>query len=249
MSGNRLLNKLLCDDSFLVDEASVPYIIRDIINMNWWNTCGYLLGYTNNKRLSADATFDQKMAAILLKEFYRYRIIKDADPNRLLAECEDYILGKKKALKQLGMHSMPYRRNDSQYFHKNGKPTFVDCTSRATYAWKYIGQNGYIDFDGVCRVIDGNKIIDFLCSHSGMPNSLEYSRLFAQGTNQVKEEIFSQRDEQYTVSQWVVKLGIEVIASRQWLYDAIQDVKTDPYKNNEKKMLAEGRLIGVNKVG
>jgi hypothetical protein len=49
MNKSRLLNKIFEDPCFKIDEESIPYIVRDIINMNWWNTCNFLIGYNKNK--------------------------------------------------------------------------------------------------------------------------------------------------------------------------------------------------------
>lgn len=244
----RLLNAIFENSDFLIDDESTPYIVRDIINMNWWNTCDYLLGYKNNRRVSlTPPTHRMKLIAIILKEFYRYNQNSKKNEYKLKQELHKYISGQNNYLQQLKLFSMDYRRNDSQYFYKNGKPTWLDCTSRATYAWKYVAQNGYIDFDGVCRVIDGEKII----KHCKEDSDYSYENcmdLFCQGENKVKLEIFSQRVNQMTVAQWVESLGIDVIKSREWLFKEIRHVKTDPYKNNEKKLLKEGKLIGNNEL-
>ena len=245
----RLLNELLENESFLVDKESIPYIVRDIINMNWWNTCGYLLGYKKNKRLSLEYPDSKmKLTALILKEFYRHDKYNRRDPRKLKSELAGYINGTRKSLQQLKYYSTEYRRNDSQYYYKDGNPTWLDCTSRATYAWKYVAQNGYIDFDGVCRVKDGSKIIKH-CNHSSVyPNKPEIVALFSEGENQVKKEVFSQRENQLTVAEWVIHLGINVKESRMWLYKLISHVKTDPYKNYEKKLFKEGNLTGNNEL-
>jgi hypothetical protein len=246
----RLLNKLFEDENFLIDEKSVAYIIRDIINMNWWNTCDYLLGYQNNKRINLEhPTFDMKLIGLILKEFYRHWHLAHRDAKEFEEEMKAYIEGTGgKQLRQLKLFSMKYRRNESQYFYKNGKPTWLDCTSRATYAWKYVGQNGFMDFDGVCRVLDGEKIIRHCEYNTEYPDGHYAANLFDSGVNKVKEEIFSQRERQFTVSGWVKYLGINVLESRKWLFDLIKHVKTDPYKNNEKKLLSDGKLLGNNEL-
>jgi hypothetical protein len=245
----RLINELLSNKEFLVDDASLPYIVRDIINMNWWNTCeGYLIGYQKGRRVSAPASHKQKLIGIILKEFYRWRMLERRDVSVLQEELAGYISGTKKSLAQLKIFSMPYRRNDSQYFYQNGQPTWLDCTSRATYAWKYVGQNGYLDFDGVVRVLGGDAIVDFCRNHSVYPHKDELETLFAEGDNSVKAEIFSQKKEQRAVQEWVERLSIDVIPEREWLFDAISHVRTDPYKNYEKSLLAQGKLTGVNEL-
>jgi len=243
---SRLLNKLFEDENFSVDRESVPYVVRDIINMNWWNTCEYMLGYQKNKRVSAKATYDQKLIGILLKEFYRHHQLKLRDPEKLNIELKRYLASETNYLRQLKLFSMPHRRNDSQNFYKGGKATWLDCTSRATYAWKYVAQNGFLDFDGIVRVLGGNDIIKHIKNESVYPYKENALKLFAEGDNSVKAEIFSQRQSQNTVKKWVDKLGIKVIDSRQWLFDEISHVKTDPYKNNEKRLLRDGLLFGVN---
>ena len=175
----RLLNALFEDKLFLVDEESVPYIVRDVINMNWWNTCDYLLGYRKNKRVCLPApTKKMKLWGIITKEYYRNLLESKKDVLLLKNEIEAYISGEKKDLSQLKIFSMPYRRNDSQYFYKDGKPTWLDCTSRATYAWKYIGQNGYIDFDNVLRVFDAEKFISHCKNNTVYPHKEELLGLF-----------------------------------------------------------------------
>jgi len=243
----RLLNALFEDADFLIDKESVPYIVRDIINMNWWNTCDYLLGYKKNKRTQIDATYDMKLIGILTKEFYRYRINKEKNLDLFKKQMEDFLKGSRKTIPQLKYYSMDYRKNESQYFYKDGKSSWLDCTSRATYAWKYVGQNGYIDFDGVLRVIDGNRISNFI-PYSVYPYKEKGLSLFSEGGNQVKKEIFSQKQTQFTVKEWIKNLDIKVLESREWLYEEIKHIKTDPYKNNEKKLLEKGLLTGVNEL-
>ena len=245
----RLLSALFEDENFLIDEKSIPYIVRDIVNMNWWNTCGYLLGYQNNKRVSLTyPTKVHKLFGIILKEFYRHHQNSFKKVDLLEKELKGYIEGNVKMLRQLKLFSMDYRKNDSQYFYKDGKATWLDCTSRATYAWKYVAQNGYVDFDGVVRVIDGDKLIKHCKYDTAYPYKDELLNLFAKGENQVKKEIFSQRHNQRTVAEWIEYLDIKVLDSRKWLFDLVHHVKTDPYKNNEKRLLAEGKLFGNNEV-
>lgn len=243
---NRLINKLFEDQNFTVDSESVPYIVRDIINMNYWNTCGYHIGYKNNKRIFVEPSFEMKLIGIITKEYYRHYINAKKDETLLTKELKDYIEGNIKQLKQLKYFSMDYRRNDSQYFHKDGQPTWLDCTSRASYAWKYLAQNGYMDFDGKLRALDANKIISFCQDGTAYPEKGQLLNLFSQGQNKVKEEIFSQKAEQYTIEKWVYLLDIKIITEREWLFEEVKHVKTDPYKNNEKRLLSEGRLLGNN---
>lgn len=244
---NRLLNKLFEDKTFLVDEESIPYIVRDIINMNWWNTCGYLLGYQKGRRVSLEyPTKQMKLIGCILKEFYRHD--KENNKSELLfnQELKQYINKRRNDLPQLRLFSIKYRRNDSQYYYKDGEPTWLDCTSRATYAWKYVGQNGYMDFDGKCRVIDGMRIVKHCQNGTAYNPNDKLFDLFAEGENLVKKEIFSQRKTQLTVGEWVKKLGINMLPSRVWLYENVKDVKTDPCKNNEKELLKRGELRGTN---
>ena len=247
---NRLLDRLFGDPEFLVDEASVPYIVRDVINMNWWNTCGYLIGYENGRRKYLEnATKEMKLCAAILKEFYRYRQLKLRDKEKLMGELERYLTGQKvPLLRQLKLHSMPFRRNDSQYYYKDQKPTWLDCTSRVTYAWKYVGQNGYMDFDGKARFKGGSDVIDFCLTSSVYPHKQEAAALFAEGHNRVKAEIFSQKRMQFSVEQWLERLGIEPLKSRIWLLDKIRKVRTDPYKNYEGALFKLGLLKGNNEL-
>ena len=193
----RLLNALFEDENFLVDVDSIPYIVRDIINMNWWNTCDYIIGYKKNKRICLNyPTKNMKLIGIILKEYYRYRQNSLKNTKKFEKELRGYINGDVQQLRQLKLFSMNYRRNDSQYFYKDGKPTWLDCTSRATYAWKYVGQNGYMDFDSKIRAINANKIIKHCKETTVYPYKDEILNLFEEGENQVKKEIFSQRNEQ-----------------------------------------------------
>jgi hypothetical protein len=240
----RLLNEIFENDEFVVDEDSLGYVVRDIINMNWWNTSGVLIGYRLNRRISAPFTETQKLIAVQLKEFYRQRIIATKNQEEFLAEMEQYVSGKRQHLPQLSAWSMLSRANPSQYFTKNGKMTWVDCTSRATYAAKYVYQNGYIDWDGKCRVLGAADIIDYI--KSGKCEDLGVTDMFVDGVNLVKEEIFKQKNIQMTVADWCDSLKINVLAHRRKLFDIIAKVKTDPFKNNEKKLLAQGNLTGVN---
>lgn len=241
----RLLNALFTDESFYVDKQSLGYVVRDIINMNWWNTSGVLIGYKNNKRITKPFTEDQKRIAVQLKEFYRYRVIATKDERKLKAELSDYIAGKRAALKQLGVWSMRCRANPSQYFTKNGEMTWVDCTSRATYAAKYVFQNGYVDFDGVCRLKGAQKIIDAICN--GVITDLGVTHLFEEeDDSRVKGEIFSQKEDQLTVEEWVERLKIKVLDDRAWIFERIKHVRTDPYKKHEAAMISLGTASGVN---
>ena len=245
----RLLNSLFEDENFMVDSESYGYIARDIINMNWWNTCDYLLGYQKNRRVILDIpTYKMKLIGIVLKEFYRWRQNNCKDSGKFFDEMKAYIETEKSPTRQLKLFSAQYRRNDSQYFYKNGKPTWLDCTSRATYAWMYVGQNGYYDFDEKIRVIDGDWISDFCKNHTVYPYKNELENIFKQGVNKVKSEIFSQKDYQRTIAEWVDFLKIDILPSRIFLFDKIAHVKTDPFKNNEKKLFKENLLMGNNEL-
>jgi len=242
----RLLNALFENEHFAVDEQSVPYIVRDIINMNWWNTCDYLIGYAEKRRITKEATYEQKLSALILMEYYGWRIDAIRNRKKLQEELHWYLHGKVKVLRQLSAWSQRHRRNDSQSYHKDSEPTWLDCTSRATYAWKYVGQNGYMDFDGIVRTVDGSKIRRFINKDSVYPDKEKALSLFDEGTNMAKNEIFRQRTNQRTVEQWCEDLNIKALPERQWLFDKIKHVKTDPYKSNEKRLLKEGELTGVN---
>jgi SAM-dependent methyltransferase len=239
----RLLNALLCDPKFKIDEHSLGYIVRDIINMNWWNTSGNLVGYQNNRRVHVPFTEEQKRIGVQLKEFYRHRLLETRDPNKFRAELQNYIAGKTTALRQLGVWSTPTRANPSQYFTRNGNMTWVDCTSRATYAAKYVFQNGYVDFDGVCRADGMQKLIDWIAD--GTCTDLGITHLFEDGPNAVKLEVFSQKTEQNTVAEWTERLGLTVLPQRRWLFDAIAHVRTDPYKIFEAQCVSEGIAEGI----
>ena len=245
---NRLLNKLFCDENFLLDSQSLPMVIRDIVNMNYWNTCDYLLGYQKNKRVCIDATFEMKLMAILLKEYYRFHMESLKDSDDFEKELQVYITAEKSPTRQLKIHSMKFRRNLSQFFHSKGEPTWLDCTSRATMAWKYVVQNGYVDFDKLCRLIDGNKIVETLKKNSVYPDRAAFSKYFKQGKSRVKSEILSQKKEQAKVCDWVEKLGIKVAESRLWLFEEIKEVRTDPFKSYEKALFNRKELLGNNEI-
>lgn len=244
----RLINQLFENPDFAIDgEQSLGYIVRDIINMNWWNTAGVLIGYQKNKRVNAPFNETQKRIAVQLKEFYRARIIAIKNEDRLRDELRGYIGGTVTKLEQLSAYSTLRRANPSQYFHKpDGTMTWVDCTSRATYAAKYVFQNGYIDFDGVCRVLGAKRIIEFL--DRGLCEDLGIRDHFEDGHNSVKGECFSQKTSQRTVAEWVEYLGVKVLPERQWLLDRIGHVRTDPHKNYEASRIAAGNAPGVNEM-
>ena len=240
----RLINELFSSPSFHIDKESLPYIVRDIINMNWWNTSGVLIGYKKNKRVMAPFTDEQKRIGVQLKEFYRHRILETRDADKFKQELDKYLQGKVAVLRQLGAWSMPVRANPSQYFTRNGEMTWVDCTSRATYATKYVFQNGFIDWDGVCRAEGMTKLLDFI--RDGICCDLGIAHLFDDGDNQVKREIFSQKTEQTTVAEWVGRHGVRVLPEREWLLESIGHVRSDPFKVFEAKMIAAGAAHGVN---
>jgi hypothetical protein len=241
----RLLNELFENPSFQIDEDSLGYLVRDIINMNWWNTAGVLTGYARNKRMQRPFTEEQKRIAVQLKEYYRHNKISICDEDTFRREIKQYIAGTRTKMDQLSSWSMRSRANPSQYFHRpDGTMTWVDCTSRATYAAKYVYQNGFIDWDGVCRVKGVSRVLQFI--RDGVCEDLGISHLFEDGNNAVKAEIFSQKSEQRTVEDWVRLLGIKIVPSRQWLYDAISHVRTDPYKAFEAACIAAGVAEGVN---
>jgi len=240
----RLINALFCDPSFQVDRHSLGYIVRDIINMNWWNTSGNLVGYKNNKRVHIPFTEEQKRIGVQLKEYYRHRLLATRDPDKFRQELYGYVTGGVKSLKQLGAWSMPCRANPSQCFTKDGQMTWVDCTSRATYAAKYVFQNGFVDFDSVCRAKGMNELIGFI--KDGTCVDLGITHLFEDGDNLVKAEIFSQKQSQLSVAEWIESLGLQVLPERQWLFDAIAHVRTDPYKIFEAECVATGEAPGVN---
>ena len=241
----RLLNELFENPSFQIDEDSLGYLVRDIINMNWWNTAGVLTGYARNKRMQRPFTEEQKRIAVQLKEYYRHNKISICDEDTFRREIKQYIAGTRTKMDQLSSWSMRSRANPSQYFHKlDGTMTWVDCTSRATYAAKYVYQNGFIDWDGICRVKGVSRILQFI--RDGVCEDLGISHLFEDGNNAVKAEIFSQKSEQRTVEDWVRLLGIKIMPSRQRLYDAIFHVRTDPYKAFEAACIAAGVAEGVN---
>lgn len=241
----RLLNELFENPSFQIDEDSLGYLVRDIINMNWWNTAGVLTGYARNKRMQRPFTEEQKRLAVQLKEYYRHNKISICDEDTFRREIKQYIAGTRTKMDQLSSWSMRSRANPSQYFHRpDGTMTWVDCTSRATYAAKYVYQNGFIDWDGVCRVKGVSRVLRFI--RDGVCEDLGISHLFEDGNNAVKAEIFSQKSEQRTVEDWVRLLGIKIMPSRQRLYDAIFHVRTDPYKAFEAACIAAGVAEGVN---
>ena len=251
----RLLNQLFENPDFKIDRESLGYLVRDIINMNWWNTAGILRGYTKNRRVNGEFTETQKLIAVQLKEFYRQRRIILKDEAAFRQEIKNYIDKKGMALRQLGMFSMRARANPSQFFHKNVKAengqnqlvmTWVDCTSRAIYAAKYILQNGYIDFDGVCRLDGCKKVVEFI--EKGICEDLGVKELFIEGESLAKKECFSQEKYQMTVTEWVEHLDIKPIAERKWLLNEIGHVRTDPFKNYEAFLLKFDRLPGVNEL-
>jgi len=245
MKHPRLINQLLENPSFLIDPESLGHVVRDLINMNWWNTSGVLLGYRANRRVSGPFSEAQKLIAVQLKEFYRARLINIKDSEKLVAELSLYIEGYARHLPQLNAYSMTTRANPSQYFHRpDGTMTWVDCTSRATYAAKYVYQNGYGDFDGMLRVLGASEITNFITDK--LCEDLGVGHLFVDGHNKVKEEVFSQKRHPLSVEEWCALLNVKVIPERDWLFQVIKYVRTDPYKTHEAAMLAAGLGQGVN---
>jgi len=236
----RLLNQLFENLKFKVEEESLGYVVRDIINMNWWNTCEWHAGYVENRREQQDCPENLKLIAVQLKEFYRRRQLKLKSRGKLKEELQAYLLKNTSSLFQLRLHSVSTRQNVSQFFHdENGVPTWVDCTSRATYAAKYVCQNGYVDFDGRMRVVDGAKV-------PKNSYNLGVNHLFVSGASKTKGEIFSQRLSQRTVKQWVSHLKISVHPTRAWLFEAIKHVRTDPFKKYEASRVVLRTAFGLN---
>lgn len=245
MSEHRLINQLFQNPEFKVDQESLGYIVRDIINMNWWNTSGILIGYAKNKRINNAPNETQKRIAVQLKEYYRVRIIGLKNESKLREEIRKSATGVRLNLRQLSAYSMRCRANPSQFFHKkDGAMTWVDCTSRATYAMKYVYQNGFIDFDGICRVKGAQAIVDAI--KNGQCEDLGILDHFVDGDNLVKSEIFSQKKYQKKVSEWVDELGVDILPERAWLFEKIRDVRSDPYKIFEAECLSLGIGYGVN---
>ena len=242
----RLINQLFENPQFTVGDDSLPMIARDIINMNWWNTCGWLTGYSKNKRVHRDCPEILKLIAVQLKEYYREDKIARKNETEFRSEIRGFVSGESKAIPQLGYQSMRARANPSQYFvdEKTGLMTWVDCTSRSNYAAKYVAQNGYIDFDGKCRVIDGGLIADAVSF--GTCHDIGVSDYFISGDNLVKKEVFSQKENQLSVLEWVELLSVTPIKSRTWLLKEIGKIKTDPYKLFELKMVKLGVADGLN---
>jgi len=236
----RLLNQLFENLKFKVEEESLGYVVRDIINMNWWNTCEWHAGYVENRREQQDCPENLKLIAVQLKEYYRRRQLKLKSRGKLKEELQAYLLKNTSSLFQLRLHSVSTRQNVSQFFHdENGVPTWVDCTSRATYAAKYVCQNGYVDFDGMMRVVDGAKV-------PKNSYNLGVNHLFVSGASKTKGEIFSQRLSQRTVKEWVSHLKISVHPKRAWLFDAIKHVRTDPFKKYEESRVVLRTAFGLN---
>lgn len=215
--------------------------------MNWWNTAGNLLGYRKNRRVNAPFTETQKRIAVQLKEYYRVRRTRLKDEQQFREEIRRYVDGKISKLEQLYVHSMLRRANPSQYFHRpDGTMTWVDCTSRATYAAKYVYQNGYVDFDGVCRIIGCDDVHATVLA--GQCENLGVTDHFVEGHNSVKAECFAQKNYQRTVREWVDALSIQVLPERCWLLEKIGHVRTDPYKNHEQLCIDMGIAPGVNEM-
>ena len=241
----RLINVLLENPDFEVAEDSLDYLVRDIINMNWWNTAGVLLGYRDNKRIMGEFSETQKRIAVQLKEYYYIRRIAIKDERKFRKEIQAYICGNSFKLEQLNAFSYLTRANPSQYFHrKDGSMTWVDCTSRATYAAKYVFQNGFVDFDGKCRTLGAQAIRDAIIS--GACEDIGVLEFFVEGDNQVKAECFSQKKHQMTLNEWVDLLKIRPLPDRQWILRRIGHVRTDPYKKFEEMEVNAGRARGNN---
>lgn len=223
-------------------------ILKDIINMNWFNDCELLIGYSDGQREYTDPQRWQLDAANSLFEFYwNYTVDRYTNYNDL----EDEIYNHMKNTKYMGVQTtvlpkftIPFRADSGQcMIDENGNQTFRDGTpTRPFYSLIYIAQNGFIDFDGKIRLKDWNSVV------KANPKYLKYFETcidhFDDGENNVKKEI---RDLAKTYRDFREYLdpNLPILEDRKWLYDFCVDVevKCDPYKNYESELLKKNGFI------
>lgn len=223
-------------------------ILKDIINMNWFNDCGLLIGYVDGQREYTNPQRWQLDAANSLFEFYwNYTI----DRYTVYSDLEDEIYNHMKNPRYMGVQTtvlpkftIPFRADKGQcMIDSNGKQTFRDGTpTRPFYSLIYIAQNGFIDFDNKIRLKDWNTVV------KSNPKYLTYFETcidyFADGENTVKKSI---RDLEKTYKDFREYLdpSMPILEDRKWLYDFCVDVevKCDPYKNYEAELLRKNGFI------
>ena len=223
-------------------------ILKDIINMNWFNDCDLHIGYSDGQRVYTNPKQWQLDAANSLFEFYwNYTVDRYTDYEAL----EDEIYNHMKNSKYVGVQTtvlpkftIPFRADSGQcMIDENGNQTFRDGTpTRPFYSLIYIAQNGFIDFDGKIRLKDWDSVV------RSNPKYLRYFETcldhFADGENGVKKQI---RDLVKTYKDFRDYLdpNLPILEDRKWLYDFCVevDVKCDPYKNYETELLHKNGFI------
>lgn len=223
-------------------------ILKDIINMNWFNDCDLLIGYKDGQREYTDPKRWQLDAANSLFEFYwNYTVDRYTNYEDLENEIYNHMRNSKYIGVQttvLPKFTIPYRADKGQcMIDENGKQTFRDGTpTRPFYSLIYIAQNGFIDFDDKVRLKDWNEVV------KSNPKYLKYFETcidhFDDGENNVKKEI---RDlaKSYKDFREYLDETKPILEDRKWLYDFCADVevKCDPYKNYEAELLKKNGFI------
>ena len=223
-------------------------ILKDIINMNWFNSCDLLVGYKDGQREYTNPQRWQLDAANSLFEFY-WNYTVDRYTN--YQDLENEIYNHMKNSKYIGVQTtvlpkftIPFRADKGQCMvDENGNQTFRDGTpTRPFYSLIYIAQNGFIDFDNKVRLKDWNEVV------KSNPKYLKYFETcidhFDDGENGVKKEI---RDlaKSYKDFREYLDPNLPILEDRKWLYDFCVnvEVKCDPYKNYETELLRKNGFI------
>ena len=223
-------------------------ILKDIINMNWWNDCELLIGYQDGQREYTNPHRWQLDAANSLFEFYwNYTVDRYTDYNALENEIYNHMKNPRYAGIQttvLPKFTIPFRADKGQCMIKeNGEQTFRDGTpTRPFYSLIYIAQNGFIDFDGKVRLKDWAEVVKTNDKYlSYFETCIDH---FDDGENSVKKEIRN-LEKTYKDFREYLDPNLPILEERQWLYDFCVKVgvKCDPYKNYETELLRKNGFI------
>ena len=223
-------------------------ILKDIINMNWWNDCELLIGYQDGQREYTNPQRWQLDAANSLFEFYwNYTVDRYTDYGALENEIYNHMKNPRYMGVQttvLPKFTIPFRADKGQCMIKeNGEQTFRDGTpTRPFYSLIYIAQNGFIDFDGKVRLKDWAEVVKTNEKYlSYFETCIDH---FDDGENSVKKEIRN-LEKTYKDFREYLDPNLPILEDRKWLYDFCVNVgvKCDPYKNYETELLRKNGFI------
>lgn len=223
-------------------------ILKDIINMNWWNDCELLIGYQDGQREYTNPQRWQLDAANSLFEFYwNYTVDRYTDYDALENEIYNHMKNPRYMGVQttvLPKFTIPFRADKGQCMIKeNGEQTFRDGTpTRPFYSLIYIAQNGFIDFDGKVRLKDWAEVVKTNEKYlSYFETCIDH---FDDGENSVKKEIRN-LEKTYKDFREYLDPNLPILEDRKWLYDFCVNVgvKCDPYKNYETELLRKNGFI------